>query len=337
MNVISAARFNEIIQQFNRIKPILVVGDVGVDKYTYGEVRRISPEAPVPVLEVSKEWRKLGLASNVSDNLKALGVESTLCGLIGHDANGTVLESLLEEAGLKTWGIVRSEERLTTFKERVTTKTQQICRVDYEISGPASADCMAKIKKRVEDFKDDHSCVIIEDYCKGLINKSLCEYIISSYKDLGKMVIVDPGSKAHPDWYRGASLLKPNLNESRMLSEALGYRDENIESMAELLVDKLELEMLVMTLGSEGMAIIDKKTDGKLKYIPTIRTEVYDVSGAGDTAVSCIAAALCTGATLEEAAWMGICGSGVVVGKKGTASVSGQELMDFYKDRLIKL
>ena len=124
--MITEQRFVEILENFEKIDPILVVGDVGVDKYTYGEVNRISPEAPVPILEVNKEWTKLGLAANVSDNLQSLKAKSTICSVIGDDQNGNTLEGLLEEAGLKTWGLVRDKSRMTTFKERVVTETQQI-------------------------------------------------------------------------------------------------------------------------------------------------------------------------------------------------------------------
>jgi rfaE bifunctional protein kinase chain/domain len=130
--MINEQRFESVLKGFKNVDPILVVGDVGVDKYTYGEVNRISPEAPVPVLEVNKEWMKLGLAANVVDNLQSLEVKSTICGVIGDDTNANLLENLLEENQLSTWGIIRDKSRMTTFKERVVTEIQQVCRVDYE-------------------------------------------------------------------------------------------------------------------------------------------------------------------------------------------------------------
>ncbi len=129
---LSEARFNSILKEFNSLIPVLVVGDIGIDKYTFGVVKRISPEAPVPVLEVSREWNKLGLAANVSDNLKSFNINSTILGLVGDDSRAGFLENLLEEKSLKTWGLIRDSSRVTTFKERITTNTQQICRVDYE-------------------------------------------------------------------------------------------------------------------------------------------------------------------------------------------------------------
>lgn len=335
--MISEERFNQIIQTYPQLHPLLVIGDIGIDKYTYGTVKRISPEAPVPVLEVVKEWYKLGLAANVSDNLRSLGVNSTLCGIIGNDRNGELLESLLEENKLKTWGIVRAHDRKTTLKERVTTKIQQICRIDYETQRGVNSEDIKKLRDRSKDFLNDHSCLIIEDYAKGLITEEFSAFLIKLFIDAGKMVLVDPSRNSSPFLYRGATLLKPNATESEILVDSLGYKERNLEKMAQILIDKLELKMLVITLGGQGMALMEREGEGKLKIIPTVATEVFDVSGAGDTAISAIGASLMAGANLEEAAWIGNCASGVVVGKKGTATVSIEELKKFYKNRLSEL
>ena len=162
--MINEKRFEEILSQFQSLNPVMVVGDVGVDKYTYGEVRRISPEAPVPVLEVSKEWHKLGLAANVTDNLQSLGVASTLCGIIGDDNMGNTFEHLLEEHRLKTWGLVRVSNRSTILKERVITNTQQICRIDYESKENIDEETKSKLLSRTKSLNNNHSALIIEDY-----------------------------------------------------------------------------------------------------------------------------------------------------------------------------
>ena len=148
--ILTQEKFQTIISSFSKLNPILVVGDLGVDKYTFGEVRRISPEAPVPVLEVSKEWNKLGLAANVSDNLKSLEVTSTLCGVIGEDSRADLVEHLLEERGLNTWGLIRDKSRMTTYKERVTTSTQQICRVDYETKDQIDDETLKRVIGRIQ-------------------------------------------------------------------------------------------------------------------------------------------------------------------------------------------
>lgn len=336
MNIIQPERFNKVVDTFHELAPVLILGDIGIDKYTYGEVSRISPEAPVPVLAVTKEWMKLGLAANVADNLKSLEVNSTLCGLTGDDRNASALENLLEENGLKTWGIIRDPNRMTTYKERVTTNIQQICRVDYETQDELDKENIAKFISRISEFFETHSALIIEDYGKGLINKEITSKVIKTFTDAGKIVAVDPSRYSDPYLYEGATLLKPNYAEAKEMVGKLGYHNESVEVMAEALIDKLNVEKVVITLGSEGMALIDTKLDNKLHRIPTVANEVFDVSGAGDTAISAITSALVAGASLEEACWIGNCASGVVVAKKGTALVNKAELGEFYKKLILR-
>lgn len=334
-NLISLSRFNEITGKFNQLQPIVVVGDVGIDKYTFGEVKRISPEAPVPVLEVTKEWMKLGLAANISHNLKTLGVKSTLCGVVGEDANSNIFDTLLEDENLNTWGIVRSSVRPTIFKERVTTNIQQICRIDYESSEDIDPATETKIFARIDEFSKNHGAIIIEDYAKGTLTKNVIAHSIEKFKAENKLVAVDPGRSTPPLFYKGASLLKPNLAEARAMVESLGYKEKNLEKMAHILVEKLSIDMLVITLGADGMALFDVSRSPKLDIIPTVANEVFDVSGAGDTAISALTSSLLAGASLVEAAWIGNCASGVVVAKKGTATVDLNELHSFY-DQLVK-
>jgi D-glycero-beta-D-manno-heptose-7-phosphate kinase len=329
--ILTSEKFNNIVSRFSNLNPILVVGDLGVDKYTFGEVRRISPEAPVPILEVTKEWNKLGLAANVSDNLKSLEVGSTLCGVIGNDARASLVEHLLEERGLKTWGLIRDASRHTTYKERVITATQQICRVDYETKDYLDQETSRRVSTRIEEFSVSHSGVIIEDYGKGLFSEELCQKIIKNFKVKGLITSVDPSRSTPPLWYKGASLLKPNMAEAHIMVEALGYfKERKLETIAQILLEKLELEKLIITLGADGMAMLDSKSDAGLKFIPTAASEVFDVSGAGDTAIAAITSALLAGATLEEAAWIGNCASGVVVRKRGTAYCTLDELKEYF-------
>jgi rfaE bifunctional protein kinase chain/domain len=329
--ILTQDKFKTLLSSFSGLKPILVIGDLGVDKYTFGDVRRISPEAPVPVLEVSKEWDKLGLAANVSDNLNSLSVPSTLCGVIGDDSRASLVEHLLEEKGLKTWGLVRDKSRMTTYKERVTTSTQQICRVDYETKEQIDEEIKKRVLTRIQEFSSTHSGVILEDYGKGLFSEDLCQKVISMFKDKNLMIAVDPSRSTPPSWYKGAHLLKPNRQESYIMTEALGYfKERKLETIASVLVEKLQLEKIIITLGPDGMAMLDTKGDGKLKIIPTAANEVFDVSGAGDTAIAAITSSLLAGASLEEAAWVGNCAAGVVVKKRGTALCSKEELSEYY-------
>jgi rfaE bifunctional protein kinase chain/domain len=328
--MITQDKFEEVVKKFESIEPILVVGDIGVDKYTKGVVNRISPEAPVPVLEVQSEWQKLGLAANVSDNLQALGAPSTLCGVIGNDINGNQLEALLEDAGLKTWGIVRCDERMTTFKERAVTETQQICRIDYESKHDLSDETFGKVIDRYNEFFPNHSAMILEDYGKGLFTQKLTQTLIKEHTEKGKMVAVDPSRSTNPLFYKGATLLKPNKIESELMVAALGKSNmKTTYDIMNTLVEKLDIEKVIVTLGPEGMALLDRN-DGDVRTIPTIAKEVYDVSGAGDTVISAITASLTAGASLTEAAWIGNCAAGIVVGKKGTALVTPKELFSYY-------
>jgi len=329
--ILTQDKFNQLISHFSQLKPVLVIGDLGVDKYTFGEVKRISPEAPVPILEVSKEWDKLGLAANVSDNLKSLNVASTICGIVGEDSRANLVEHLLEERGLKTWGIVRDRSRMTTYKERVTTATQQICRVDYETKDQIDEETSKRVFSRIQDFSLNHSGIILEDYGKGLFTQDLCQRVIAMSHEKKIFLAVDPSRSTPPMWYKGASLLKPNKVESQMMVEALGYfKERNLENIAKILVDKLGLNKIIITLGADGMAMLDTASDGKLKLIPTAANEVFDVSGAGDTAIAAITASLLSGASLEEAAWVGNCAAGVVVRKRGTALCSMEELSEYF-------
>ena len=336
-NALKEVRFNELMKNMLSIDPILVMGDIGVDKYTEGVVKRISPEAPVPVLEVKKEYMILGLAANVSHNLSALKIKSSLVGVIGSDFNARHLQELLKEKEIDSDLLVVSKDRPTTFKERVTAETQQICRIDYESCSKIDSNIEENLYKNILKSLDSHSGIIIEDYGKGTLTDSLVKKIISLAKSSKKMVSIDPSRNSSPQIYTEATLLKPNLLEATLMTQALGYQEKSLEKISEILVEKLKLEKLIITLGSEGMGLIDVLNDGKLKYIPTVAKEVYDVSGAGDTAISLITAGILAGGNLEEAAWLGNCGSGVVVGKRGTAIVTTEELRDFYNRNIKNL
>lgn len=329
---ISKARIKELVDKFSTISDVMVIGDIGIDKYTYGEVRRISPEAPVPVVEVKKEWHKLGLAANISDNFKALSVGSFLCGIIGEDDHAGVLENLLEEKDLSIWGLVRDKTRPTIYKERVTTNSQQICRIDYEQTHELSCETEKKFKLRINEFMNSYDAIILEDYAKGTLTEEVCQSVISEAKKRNVLVAVDPGVSCPAHFYKGATLLKPNRKEAELICRGLGFKSDNIEEMAKFLLSELDLSMIVITLGGDGMAMLEK--GGEVKIIPTVANEVFDVSGAGDTAHALLTASLKAGATLEEAAWIANCGSGVVVAKKGTATVSREELLAFHQQFL---
>lgn len=329
-NVINAKRFNALVDTFSQIDPIFVLGDVGLDKYTYGSVNRISPEAPVPVLEVSREWVQLGLAANISHNLLELNVRSSMCGVIGNDRQGDQFINRLQSKSLNYSFIHRSELRPTTYKERVTTATQQICRVDYESTDLLSLKEYEALKALLTEATDDHHALIIEDYAKGVLSEELTQHAIHLFTQQGKVVTVDPARNRSPLIYKGATLIKPNLVEARSMVQFFGHEQTAPAEMAKIISDELNIEKVIITLGGEGMAILDRKVSDAVEFIPTVAQEVFDVSGAGDTVISVLTAAILAGASLFEATWIGNCAAGVVVAKKGTATVNQQELKDFY-------
>ncbi len=332
-NIQSLGGLTKIFSEMSSIGPILVLGDVGLDKYTLGEVKRISPEAPVPVLEVKEEQIKLGLAANVSHNLNSLKIKSTLCGVVGKDRRANQLENLLEEKKISTWGIIQCEDRMTTYKERVTTPVQQICRIDYETSRELLPATSSKLIERVLNLSEQHSALIIEDYGKGTLSEVACQQAIKKFKEQKKWVTVDPSRMTPPEWYVGASLLKPNLMEAKMMVAALGYTkisENQWQELCTILLDKLSLEHVVITLGGKGMAYLSR-SQKEVKIIPTLAREVFDVSGAGDTVISVLTSALVSGLDLPTAVWLGNLAAGVVVGKKGTATTNSEEITTFYK------
>jgi rfaE bifunctional protein kinase chain/domain len=329
---LSDERFQKIVSSFKTLGKIAIVGDVGIDRYTQGQVRRISPEAPVPIVEVEMEWEKLGLSANIAHNLKELGISSTICSVIGDDRRASRFESLLEESSLSTWGIVRDPTKPTVYKERIITSAQQVCRIDYEDKTPIHHDVEVKLLERFADFVKDHDAIILEDYAKGTLTENVIKKIINLGREKKCLICVDPGTSTPPLFYKGASLLKPNLKEAKLMVESLGYtyEEKSVEQMAEILIDKLDLDKLVITLGAQGMALLDRHDKNGLLTIPTVAQEVFDVSGAGDTTISLLTAGLLAGASLCEAAWIGNCGAGVVVAKKGTATVNQEELKIFF-------
>ena len=331
--MISEKRLGEITAGFKTLPPVLVLGDIGVDRYVQGQVERISPEAPVPVLAVEGYREKLGLAANVVDNLWALGIQATLCGVLGMDKTAVSLRELLGERGLDASGLVEESTRQTTLKERVGTATQQICRIDREDKNPLGEGARTEVLRKILNFRDSHPALIIEDYGKGVVTRALLERVIPEFRERGYPVFVDPARTSPPDYYRGASLLKPNKVEATLMLKHLGYAygEKSLQETAKILCDKLAVEKIVITLGTEGMFLYDScDANGVGTIVPTATTEVFDVSGAGDTAMALLAACLSGGATLKEAVLVANCGATAVVGKRGTAVVKLGEVVEVH-------
>lgn len=318
-------RLRELLRRLMRGKRVLVVGDVGVDRYTVGLVERISPEAPVPIVLVESEKLKLGLAANVADNVQALGGSSLLVGIVGPDRIAQDFRRLLRSVRIPATHLIEDPRRRTVLKERIVSESQQLLRVDYETSGPLSPGVETALLKRVRQLLPECDFVILEDYHKGLLTPELARAIFAAARRAGRRVAVDPNQRTPIDWYRGAFLLTPNTKEAEKLS---GIPITDTGSLAEAgfaILQATHATHVVITRGRDGMAIF---SSGKpmIQLIPTYAREVYDVSGAGDTVISVLALALAGGASIEEAAVLGNLAAGVEVGKRGTATVTPKEV-----------
>lgn len=309
-----------------RTKRVLVIGDAMLDEYLVGDVDRISPEAPVPVVRVRERRYALGGAANVAQNVAAAGAACRLVAPIGSDAAGEQLASMLAHAGIGDGGLVRVA-RPTTRKTRVLARSQQLVRVDEEDDRDLSAPDIERIVGAVRTAMTDADAVILEDYNKGLLVPSVITGAISMARDRRIPVIVDPKYK-HFFAYRGATVFKPNRRE---LDAALGAAVdlEHPEAIPAAL-ERLEVEYLLLTLGERGMMLAARS--GRIHSVPTVAREVYDVVGAGDTVTAYLAAILAVGGTALEASIIANYAAGVEVGKLGAATVSPSEILAAYDE-----
>jgi D-beta-D-heptose 7-phosphate kinase/D-beta-D-heptose 1-phosphate adenosyltransferase len=322
--------FNKIKSKVNNFKNarVLVVGDLILDEFLWGDVSRISPEAPVPVVWVRKESFMPGGASNVANNLSSLGAKVFLVGVVGDDERAAILKGGLEHKGIDTAGIIADNSRPTILKTRVVAQHQQVVRIDKEKAEPLSADVVAKLVRYIENMIKDVDAVIIEDYGKGVITSSLLSRIVPVAKRHNKIISVDP-KEEHFKYYRGISVITPNNHEA---SRAVGFqiKDEaTLIKAGEALLKRLNCKIALITLGENGMAVFQKS--GPMKHIPTVAQEVFDVSGAGDTVIASYTLSLASGADPIMAAHIANCAAGIVVGKVGIAVVTPDELLDRIK------
>ena len=310
---------------------ILVVGDVMLDEFVWGRVSRISPEAPVPVVEVQAESSYPGGAANVARNLRPFCASVLLCGAVGKDSFATKLRGLLADEGIETGALVETAEIPTIVKTRIIARQQQVVRVDREKNRGSIAEVTARAAEIVEELMPSVDGVILEDYGKGLICQSLKDRVCSLAKEHGKFLTADPNPGNHLDW-SGVDLLKPNRSEAFAMAGRTDYgaaddplKDSALLDVGSLLLKKWGLAGLLVTLGEHGMILFER---GASPYhTPTKAREVFDVSGAGDTAIALYTLAICAGATPHEAAEISNHASGVVVAKLGTATLVANELI----------
>jgi len=303
---------------------ILVIGDIMVDRYIIGKVRRISPEAPVPVIEVSEENLLLGGAANVANNILSLGGKVFITGTIGRDEMGRVLIHNLREKGINTEGIVVEENRPTTVKTRVIAHNQQVVRFDREIKSDINPKTSSLILEYVKSRLPEIKAIILSDYCKGVITQDLIKKLLK-LTGSNLFIAVDP-KIGHFDYYRGVSFVTPNVNEASFGSGIEIIDKRTLIKAGELLLKKLTCEAVLITRGEEGMTLFERD-NGQVTHIPTFAREVYDVTGAGDTVISTFTLCYSAGAEMRDAAVFANHAAGVVVGELGTAVVTPRDII----------
>ncbi len=330
MNSISIERITEILQRMKKCK-IMVVGDAMLDRYVWGVVSRISPEAPVPVVEITDESNRLGGAANVANNVITLGAACGITCVVGNDNVGEELASLMRSRGIDTSGVIYDEGRPTTVKTRVIAHNQQVVRTDKEVRTEVCGAIEESIIDVALQSAETCDAIIISDYGKGVITKRLLSELIPKVRRIGKIISVDP-KENHFRNYKRVSLITPNQFEA---GAAMGRRIHDEVSLHEVgweIIDLLEVDSLLITRGEQGMSLF--RSDRTYRHFPTVARHVYDVTGAGDTVICSFTLALCAGATMDEAAQIANHAAGVVIANVGTASVTPEELMSSFQSRL---
>lgn len=304
---------------------LLVIGDLILDEFIWGRVRRISPEAPVPVVEVEREELRLGGSANVVNNLISLGCRVSLCGVVGEDDNGKKLSDIMRGMNVDCRGVVLKKDRPTAIKTRVIAQHQQIVRFDREKPAPISDYSRNKIINFVKKDMTDIDAVIISDYGKGVISKELLSEIIPFINERNIPIAVDP-KPVNFTFYQGVTVITPNHHEA---AEAAGMdteTKENVNNAGMALLESNRTDAILITRGENGMSLFER--NGQITHLPTKAREVYDVSGAGDTVISVLALSLASGANLKQAAVIANHAAGIVVGKLGTTPANIDELAE---------
>ncbi len=304
-------------------RKILVIGDIMLDQFVWGEVSRISPEAPVPVVQVEKESFLLGGAANVANNLRSLDAKVYLSGVIGSDGFGQTVHSLCAQKKIDTSALITDHNRPTTLKTRIVARGQQVVRVDRERPAPLDSDTATAIKHSLTKALANCDAVIVSDYNKGVICKAIMDLIVGLAKENAIPTLVDP-KPVNASLYRGVNVITPNLKEAEDIAALHAQSDTDLERSARTMAERLELEIVLITRGAEGMALWQQ--DKGLFTIPTMAREVFDVTGAGDTVISLMALGLVSGLSPCESALIANLAAGIVVGKIGTATVTREEL-----------
>ena len=326
MPQLTKSRASEILQAL-RDRYVVVLGDVMLDEFVWGDVTRISPEAPVPVVDVRRESVHLGGAANVLANLVALGARGSVVGVVGNDGTGERLRVGLRELGIHD-SLIVDETRPSTTKTRIVAHSQLVVRADRESRTPVSAKIEEKIVSCLNDELKRADAFVVSDYDKGVITPAILREILPvAYGQVP--VLIDPKLRNF-NFYRPATLVTPNHFEALRMSDSEDTSNDGSHHAAKVIREKLGCDAVLITRGDRGMLLLG--ADGEPVYVETAAREVYDVTGAGDTVIAALAGALATGATMLEAASLANHAAGIVVGKVGTATATAVELMATFED-----
>jgi D-beta-D-heptose 7-phosphate kinase/D-beta-D-heptose 1-phosphate adenosyltransferase len=302
---------------------VAVVGDVMLDQFLYGAVERISPEAPVPVVDVEREDLRLGGAANVLHNLRALGAEVELFGVVGADALAERIREELRGLELGWDGLLAVQDRPTAVKTRVIAQHQQVVRFDRERRGALAPSDLGALLRRIEGRMASLDAVVISDYGKGVVSGELLTPLVASCRAAGVLISVDP-KPVNTRAYRGVDVLTPNTKETEAMAGHPARSDEEAVAAGRALLGALQTQAILVTRGDRGMTLVE--SSGEISHIPTRARDVFDVTGAGDTAIAVLTLAWAAGASPGEAACLANVAAGIVVGKLGTAVATGEEL-----------
>ena len=323
MSQLTKTRAAELLQTF-RERKVLVLGDVMLDEFVWGDVTRISPEGPVPVVDVRRESVHLGGAANVLANLLELGAHGSVVGVIGRDSAGERLRDqlrLLNSSGDS--GVIVDETRCSTIKTRIVAHSQLVVRADRETRAPVNSTVAQEIVGRLKEKLADAHAFVVSDYDKGVVTPAILREILPfAYERVP--VLIDPKLRNFNS-YRPATLITPNHHEALRMSDTEDHSDDGSHDAARIIQQKLGCDAVLITRGDRGMMLLE--AGGQPVYVETAAREVYDVTGAGDTVIATLAAALASGATMFEAATLANHAAGIVVGKVGTATATGAELL----------
>lgn len=315
-------RIDELFEKFNG-KNIVIVGDLMLDVYIWGKVGRISPEAPVPVVEVEEESYRLGGAANVGLNIKSLGGNPILVGVIGYDREGTILDALMKENDFIRDGIILDEERPTTVKTRIIAHSQHVVRVDKEDKKDITEEMENKILTFLENQKSSIDAIIFEDYNKGVLTKSLIHRVVDFARRKNIIVTVDPKFDNFFE-YKNVTVFKPNRKETEDALQMKIDSEEKVIEAGKKLKEILQPEYLLITRGDKGMTLFS--SDSRIDSIPTRARKVADVSGAGDTVIATLTIALASGAEIREAATIANLAAGLVCEEVGIVPIDKMNL-----------